>query len=403
MKKLTTVILAFSCLMLMSAGGVSAGQDAITMGALYPISGNLALMGEESWRGAEVARILRNRQGGIAGKQIVFRQGDASTNSAARSETERMIEQDKVKAILGTYASSRCMVASEVAARKGILYFELGAIANAITQRGYKTVWRTCPTSLDFCRGQVNFITSWLAPTLGKKVNEMKVGIAHEDGEYGTSVANSFIALAKKTGLQIVSVEAYSNTSNDLSSVIFRLRKAAPDIVVAVSSSQDAILLSRQANELGLNIPIMGTGGGHSFQSFADGLGPQSNGVLNVDFTQYHVNTKYTPGLEEFVKLYQETFKSFPRAGSSLANFMGANVIFDILEKTGGSFDPEKIHKVAMAMDIQPGHTATGWGVKFDKEGQNVRAECLVTQWRDGKLVTVWPKKFAVMEPILVK
>lgn len=390
-------------ILLMTVTSGAFGAEKLEIGALYPISGGLALLGEESWRGAEIARLQRNEAGGIAGKEIVFVQGDASTVAAARSEAERLIEQKKVPAILGTYSSSRCMAASEVAARKNIPYFELGAIANAITTRGYKTIWRTNPTAADFSKSQVDFISQWYAPKLGKKPADMRVSIAHEDSDYGTSVADSFSKLAKAAGIQVVSVEPYAANTNDLSSVIFRLRKANPDIVVAVSYANDAILLSRQAYELKLGAPIMGTGGGHSLKSFYEALGKEANGVLNVDFTQYAVNTAFTPGLEEFLALYKKTFNEEPRSGHSLANYMGANVVFDIIEKAGGSLDPDKIRAAAMSIDIAPGTTATAWGVKFDENGQNISAAPLVTQWRDGVLATVWPEGAALMEPIIRK
>ena len=402
MKK-KALIFGMSILLLFMCASNAFSAEKIEIGALYPISGSLALLGEESWRGAEIARLMRNEAGGIAGKEIVFAKGDASTVAAARSEAERLIEQQKVPAILGTYSSSRCMAASEVTARKGIPYFELGAIANAITTRGYNTIWRTNPTAADFSKAQIAFITEWYAPKLGKKPSEVRVSIAHEDSDYGTSVADSFSEMAKAAGVQIVSIEPYAANTSDLSSVIFRLRKAKPDIVMAVSYANDAILLSRQAYELKLKAPILGTGGGHSLQSFADALGKEANGVLNVDFTQYAVNESFTPGLKEFLALYKKTFNENPRSGHSLANYMGANVVFDILEKTGGSFDPDKVREVAMAIDIPAGQTPTGWGVKFDENGQNVKAMPLVTQWRDEKLVTVWPEGAAVMEPMIAK
>ena len=260
MKK-KALILGMSILLLFAATASSAfSAEQLEIGALYPISGSLALLGEESWRGAEIARLMRNEAGGIAGKEIVFAKGDASTVAAARSEAERLIEQQKVPAILGTYSSSRCMAASEVTARKGIPYFELGAIANAITTRGYNTIWRTNPTAADFSKAQITFITDWYAPKLGKKPSEVRVSIAHEDSDYGTSVADSFSEMAKAAGVQIVSIEPYAANTSDLSSVIFRLRKAKPDIVMAVSYANDAILLSRQAYELKLKAPILGTG-----------------------------------------------------------------------------------------------------------------------------------------------
>jgi branched-chain amino acid transport system substrate-binding protein len=400
MKKTALIFtLCISLLLGFSSGAFA--ETTIEIGALYPISGSLALLGEESWRGAEIARLNQNKAGGIDGREIVFVSGDASTPSAARSEAERLLEQKKVKAILGTYSSSRCMAASEVTARKGIPYFELGAIANSITKRGYNTIWRSNPTAQDFSRAQVEFITDWFAPAIGKKASEVKVSVAHEDSDYGTSVADSFTKLAAAAGVQVVSVDPYAANTSDLSSVIFRLRKAKADIVVAVSYSQDAILLSRQAYELKLKAPILGTGGGHSVKSFSDALGSQADGVFNVDFTQYLVNEAFTPGIKEFLALYKETFNEPPRSGHSLANFMGANVVFEILKKTGGSMDADKVRKAALSLDIKSGTTPTGWGVKYGEDGQNSRAVPLVTQWQGGELVTVWPKDASVKEPFI--
>lgn len=402
MKKLLLVTLALALVMSLAPASFAAEEE-IVIGALYPVSGSLALLGEESWRGAEIARMVRNQKGGINGKKVVFANADCSDVAAARSEAERLIEQDKVGLILGSYSSSRAMAATEVAARKNIPYFELGGIANAITERGYPTVFRTNSTAADFSKSQVAFITQFIAPALGKKPEDIKVSVAHEDSDYGTSVASSFKALAEKSGLKVVSIEPYAATASDLSPVIFRLKQADPDVIVAVSYASDAILLGRQAAEFKLNKPFVGTGGGHSLQSFQKALGEKANGVFDVDFTQYEVNRDFTPGLAEFLALYRKTFGEDPRSGHSLANFMGTNVVFDVLEKTGGSFDPKKVREAALALDIPLGKTATGWGVKFDEKGQNIRANAFVTQWRDGKLVTVWPKGAAVMQPELPK
>lgn len=403
MKKHLTV-LGFALVALLApmwAGSAIAKN--LEIGALYPRSGALALLGEESWRGAEVARLEINKKGGVAGMQVVFINADAQDVSAARSEAERLVEQSKVAVILGSYASSRSMAATEVAARKNEVYFELGAIANAITERGYQTVYRTCATAFNFSKSQAKFLAEWMAPQLKKKPTELKVSVAHEDSDYGTSVADSFKNAAKEFGIQVVSVEPYAANTADLSPVIFRLKKAAPDVVIAVSYAQDAILLSRQASELRLGIPLFGTGGGHSLKSFQEALGDKVEGVLNVDFTQFEVNSSFTPGLKEFVELYKQAFKEEPKSGHSLANYMGTKVLFDILAKTNGSGEPAAFRKAALAIDIPEGASSTGWGVKFDERGQNIRANPLIMQWRNGKLMTVWPKAAALIDPVLPK
>ena len=399
--KRTALVLMLLCAIccVLPAGEGNCASKTLEIGALFPLTDSLALLGEESLRGAELARLKRNKAGGVAGAEIVYIQGDASTVAAARSEAERLLEQKKVGLIIGTYASSRCMAASEVAARKNLPFFELGAIANEITTRGYKTVWRTNPTALDFSKAQIDFIVGWLAPALKKQPSEIKISVAHEDSDYGTSVAASFTGLAKEAGVKVVSVEPYAANSSDLSPVVLRLRKADPDVVVAVSYAQDAILLSRQAYELKFKAPIFGSGGGHTLRSFSDALGPVSEGVLNSDFTQYEVNPTFCPGLVDFLKEYKEKYGEAPRSGHSLTNYVGALILFDILEKTGGSVDPEAIRKAAMSLDVPLGKTASGWGIKFDESGQNVRAPAFVTQWQGGKLVTVWPKGAAIAEP----
>jgi branched-chain amino acid transport system substrate-binding protein len=63
----------------------------------------------------------------------------------------------------------------------------------------------------------------------------------------------------------------------------------------------------------------------------------------------------------------------------------------------------DAFRKAALSMDIPEGGTSTGWGVKFGENGQNQRAEGLIMQWRGGKLMTVWPKAAALMDPVLPK
>lgn len=405
MKRLAVVVLAA----LLAAPALfpvpaEAGQAAIRIGALYPITGSLALLGEESWRGAEIARQFRNQKGGVAGRQIEFLRADVPDVNAAKSEAERLISRESMKLLIGTYSSSLSLAASEVAARQGVTYFELGGISDQITERGYKTIFRTCPKAQLFSRAQLAFARDWVGPQIKKKPGELRVSLVHEDSAYGSSIARNLEAEAKAAGVPLTSVIPYDSKAIDLSSVILRLKNDKPDVVVGVSYANDAILIGRQAKELGLDIrAFIGTGGGHSLTGFAEALGAASDGVFNVDFTQYEVNTKFTPGLPEFVEAYRKTFNSPPRSGHSLANFMGANALFDILDRTGGDLDSGKFRTAALAYEAKPGTTSTGWGVKFGDNGQNTLAETFLTEWRSKKLITVWPEGPAVAKPSLVK
>jgi branched-chain amino acid transport system substrate-binding protein len=381
-------------------GGTGGGP--LRIGALYPVSGSLALLGEESFRGAEIARRQRNEDGGVAGSQIEYVRADVPDPNVARSEAERLVSRERLQLLIGTYSSALAMTSSEVAARRGVSYFELGAITDEFTERGYETVYRTNPPAQEFAASQIRFIEEWLAPQLGKDPSEFRLAIAHEDSDYGTSVAQDIRNEADPVGISIVSVQPYDAEASDLTPVVLRVKNSNPDTVIAVSYAQDSILLSRQAQQQELGAPIFGTGGGHSLKSFIETVGEAGDGVFNVDFTQYEVNKEFTPGLERFVDSYKQAYNSDPRSGHSLANFFGANVVFDILEKAEGSLDPDRVGEAVKAYTVEQGTTATGWGVEFDENGQNTRAQPFVMQWRNGELVTVYPKEAAVMEPKLI-
>ena len=384
-------------------GDQARSAEPLRIGSVYPITGPLALLGEESWRGAEIARIMRNEKGGVAGRKVEFVRADAPDVGAARGEAERLVRRENLKLLLGTYSSSLGLAASEVTARAGGTYFEMGGVTDEITKRGYKNVFRTCTNASMSGKIQGRLIKEWLAPKLGVAPSKLKVAVAYDDSAYGSSVSRAQVAEAKALGIQVVADIPYNSKAVDLSSVVLNLKKTSPDAVILTSYANDSVLLCRQGKELGLTVKAyIGSGGGFSLKSYWEALGPDAEGVFSTDFPQYEVNPKFTPGLPEYVKRYVETFKETPRSGHSLANFVGAGFVFDILEKTKGNMDADAVRQVANTLEIKSGTTANGWGLKFDEVGQNIWAELYIIQWRNGKLITVFPQGPSLMDPILI-
>lgn len=402
-RTISLCIIVFLLTMVLVSGCQSSTQQAqeIKIGAIFPFSGNMALLGEENWRGAEIARIVRNEKGGIGGKDITFLRADAPDATAAVAEADRLITKEGVKVIIGTYSSSLAYAASEVAERNGVIYWEVGGIADNITERGYKYLFRVCPTASNFGINAARFTANALAPKLGIAPQDLRVAVVYEDSLYGTTVAQYAEEEAKRIGLNVVANEPYSSKSVDLSSVILNLKAADPDVVIATSYAPDSILLSRQSKELGFRPKyLVGTGAGHALRSFAETLGPDAEGVFNTDFTQIRTSSDYAVGIDEFVELYTKTFNEPPRSGHSLVSYHGAMVLFDVLEKAG-SVDPEAIREAALAIDQPDDQSPTGYGAKFagpdaKDAGQNQKAQTAVAQWQNGELITVWPEKAAL-------
>lgn len=382
-------------------GASTGGDDAIKVGALFPLTGDLALLGEESFRGVELAVEEFNENGGLDGRMVELVKGDAVDADAAQAEANRLISQTGIKTLVGSFSSGVSFAASEVAERNEALYWELGAVADNITDRQYQSVLRINPPASKFSSVQIDFIKNVVTTELGIEAKDLKLAIAHEDSSYGTTIADEAEKLASAEGMNIVSVQPYSSGSNDLSSVILNIKKANPDVLIVVSYINDAILMSRQMSELSVDVPVfIGSGGGHTMTDFESAVGERAEGVFNVDFPQYDINREATPGMDEFLEMYEEKYKSAPRSGHSITNYMGMKVVLDVISENGGNLDPQELREIALDYSVEKGTTSTGWGVQFDPEtGQNLDSQPYVQQWLGSELKTVYPENVAVEEP----
>ncbi|WP_159716742.1 ABC transporter substrate-binding protein, partial [Geminicoccus flavidas] len=329
-----------------AALGLLAGtaQADVKFGALFPFSGELALLGDESWRGVELAAEEFNAKGGINGEKVQFLRGDAVDNNQAIAEARRLISVEEVKAIFGTYSSSRSQVASQVAELAGIPYFELGAVSDDITGRGFQYLFRTNPTAKAMAVRTVELITDVIAPRLEVDPSTLKIAIIHEDSLYGTTVAGFQNEFGAEANLNIVETLAYPASTVDLSSTILRLQQNEIDVVLQTSYQNDSVLFFRQSHEAGFKPKaVIGGGGGYSLVDTAKAVGADIiDGAFNADVTQYAVNPKAAPGIEQFVQAYEQKYGSQPRSGHSLLHYTGAKVILEALAKAE-SLEPDAI------------------------------------------------------------
>ncbi|GGC40004.1 ABC transporter ATP-binding protein [Siccirubricoccus deserti] len=382
----------------------TAPANELRLGALFPFTGSFTLLGDESFRGLELAAEERNAAGGLLGRPVRLVKGDAMDQAQALAEVRRLIGEARVAAVFGTYASPLAFAATQAAELAGIPYFELGAIADPITDRGFRYVFRTCPRASDFARESVNAIPDALCPILGLapearaslRPETLKLAILHEDGLYGQSVGGFQEVQIKARGLNLVEKLAYGARSIDLSAMIQRLHGLGADVVLHTGYQNDIVLFYRGLREAGWwPRMVIGAGAGYSLTDTARAIGPDFDGTMNVDFTPFAVNERAAPGAAAFAELYQRRYGSEPRSGHSLANYVGAQIGFDALHRAGGT-DKDKLRAAVLATDVAEGTTATGWGARFDEKGQNQRARPFLLQWQGNRLMTVSPAEAAV-------
>ena len=387
-----TMGLAFCAL---SQAGMA--QD-IKVGALFPFSGALAQLGEESYRGVEIAIEQRNALGGVNGRKLKIIKGDAVDASQAVGEARRLTSVEKVDVVTGTYSSGLSFAATQVTELAGVPYFELGAISDAITGRKFKYLFRTNPTASSYADVAMNTLISALAPLHGIDPKAARIAIIHEDTLFGTTLAGLQKSKAAERGLNVVEVLPYSAKAVDLSSLVLRLKSAKADFVLQTSYQNDTVLFFRQMKEAAYKPKaIIGAGGGYALTDTAKALGADFDGALSIDFTQFETNEKAAPGLKAFVAAYKAKYGSAPKSGHSLANYVGAKAMLEILAQSK-TMDKDAIRSAAMGYVMPTGATANGWGVKFTEDGQNALSKPYLMQWQAGKLVTVFPKDAAVAQ-----
>ncbi|SUE43336.1 Leucine-, isoleucine-, valine-, threonine-, and alanine-binding protein precursor [Roseomonas gilardii subsp. rosea] len=370
------------------------------LGALFPFTGPFALMGDEAYRGLEMAADERNEAGGLAGRQIRLLRGDASDQTQAVSEVRRLTSgEGRVACVFGTAVSALALTASQVTEALGTPYFELGAIADALTGRGARYVFRSCPRATDFGRLSVDAVADQLAPAWKADPRALRIAILAEDGPYGQSVAAAQEDRLRARGIPLAARLAFPSRTTDLGTLLGQLRAARAEVVLHSAYPGDVVPFFRAMREARWQPRmVIGAGGAYSLSDTARSLGNEIEGVMNVDVTPFATEEAAAPGAGLFAEAYKRKYGAEPRSGHSLASYAGAAIFLEALGRAG-SAEKERLRAAVLATDLPEGKAVTGWGARFDESGQNTRARPLLAQWQDGRLVTVAPAVAALGAP----
>ena len=371
----------------------------VALGALFPFSGSLSLLGDESFRGLDLATDECNAAGGLFGHPVALVRGDAAESATGAAEARRLVEKARVGCIFGTYAAGVAIAASAVTELAGIPYFELDALADSVTERGLKLIFRTGPTAGACGRLAVDTVADLLAPAWQVQPAQLRLAILHEDGPTGTAIATAQEARCKERQMPQAERIPYPSDAIDLVPLARRLHAAGADVVLHTGHANDVVQFHRALKQIGWRPRmVIGAGGGYSLNDTAQALGAEFEGVMNVDVTQYRISPVVAPGVAGVAATYQRKYGAPPRSGHSLVCFAGARVFYAAMRRAG-TLDHAKLRAAVLATDWPPGSLVGGWGVAFDETGQNRRAVAYLSQWRKGVLLTVAPLTAAVAPP----
>ncbi|HET7490832.1 MAG TPA: ABC transporter substrate-binding protein [Bradyrhizobium sp.] len=378
--------------------------ETVKIGVIYPLTGNAASAGQSAKDavnlGAEIVNTAHPELKALPlgataglpnlrGAKIELDEADHQGNpQVGQQQTLRLITQDHVVAMLGSYHSSVSLVATAVAERQGIPYLVADSVAQNITGRGFKWTFRTTPIASDFAKAYAGFLTD--VKNTGRKID--KIAIINENTDYGTSVAASIVDAAKAASINAAAQIPYNANSSDVSAQVIQLKTLQPDVVIFVSYTADTILYFRTMKNLDYLPPvIIGDDAGFSDPTFIPNAGDLAQGAINrsafdigkPDSTSHLVNqlfkAKYGRDLDD----------------TSARWMQGFFVLADAINRAG-STEPDKIQAALQATDLKPDQLMIGYnGVKFDSTGQNTLASTFLIQLQGKQYVSVWPTNLA--------
>jgi branched-chain amino acid transport system substrate-binding protein len=406
--QLKTNILAAALLLGCVAAGPASAQDkTVKIGALYPLSGQVAKSGEDTLNAIKLAvQVVNNAYpdsklpfGKTAGlpnlggaKLELISADHQGSPEIGAAEAERLIVQEKAVALLGAFHSSVAATSSQVAERYQIPYISGESEATTLTERKFKYFFRTTPSSRTQAQDFFTFLrdVNKTSDTLVKTV-----AIVSENTLWGQEFAKSVEGYFKDfPEFKLVAKVAYAQGTTDVSSEVQRLIAAKPDVVMHASYDAEAILFAKTYKSFGFQPKgIMAIGAAFGSGAFRGALGEDANHFLVREHWARDLATKNAL-IGEVAKLYEKTYGK-PMDGTPARAFQATLVLADAINRAG-SADPAKIRNALAATNIPADQLIMPWeGVRFDEHGQNTLTRGIFIQTQDGVPATVWPFDFA--------
>ncbi|NDP58494.1 MAG: ABC transporter substrate-binding protein [Oxalobacteraceae bacterium] len=406
------------CIRLVQAGAAMAisvsayAQQEIKIGVIYPLTGAAASSGAEMKSALELAAdIINNGAKSVPGLpfsaggglpnlkgakiKLVFADHQGNPQVGA-TEAERLITQEKVVALVGSYSSNVTVTSSQVAERYKIPFVNPESSSASLTQRNFKWFFRTTAHDDLFVQ---NFFEFFKELEAKKGIKVKKLAAFNENTLWGNETTKLEVKLAGEKGYDLAKTISYPAKGTQLTSEVQLLKAAAPQVVMQSSYLGDAIMAMKTYKELGFSPDmILANNAGFTDTEFIRTLGKDADYVITRDVWALDL-AKNNPLIKQVNDLFFERNK-INFTGNSSRTFTGLMTLADAINRAG-STEPEAIRKALTETDIPGNKIIMPWkGIKFDDKGQNMYGSGILVQIIDGKYHTVWPFELATREVV---
>jgi branched-chain amino acid transport system substrate-binding protein len=376
----------------------------VKIGAIHPVTGGLAEIGQACRLGAQMAADAVNAAGGVksmGGAKLELIVGDSQSQpDVARTEAERLINAGAVM-LTGAFHSQHTAAIVPVAQQKRVPFLIDISAADPITlnvaksvkdgQQKVQYVYRNFVTTALFGRKAVQFMTEIFADA---KVQPKRVVLMYSNDLFGQTQARQFQAAVDSTkpSFSIVETIPFPENTTDLATEVSKAKAAKPDIIAPVLRPTSAILLLQELSKQrveSMGVVSPGTPGLYE-KGQIDQLKELIENVLdNVPWPNFK-NPRTVKIAEEYSR--RSGGKSFDtNSGYSYEAVLVMADVFERAKTTEADLLVDAIKKTRFADPIM----VSGGPVIFNEFGDNANASTAMIQIREQKPQVVWPKDAA--------
>lgn len=346
---LTTVACALLSLGLpllgLGQGTVPSGEP-IKIGTTGAMTGPYSEYGTGMRKAAELAIDTWNAKGGLLGRPIkLVVMDDQLKADVAALNVKKLIEEEKVVAILGPSGSGPMLATVPLTEAKGVPHMNIMAQTPAIQYpKGYanpprKNVFSVAIPNDAEAQNMVDF--AW------KKKGWRRIGIIHESTGYGKTAADLMVEYMEKAlTAKPVGKEQYDQKDTDFTAQLARLKKAEADVIISVGLGSDNATIRKDMNRLGIRAPLVGSAGVISLQ-YTNLLGDLAVGTYGSLLATFADPAKITPAAREFAAGWLSKFGNDDYYGPDkepkiyfaiqAAYFDGADLMLDAIRRAGST------------------------------------------------------------------
>jgi branched-chain amino acid transport system substrate-binding protein len=321
------------------AGGTDTGP--IRVGVFMDLSGQTSSFGQASVNGMKLAAAEINAAGGVLGRPLeLVIEDDQGRPEQAATVVTKLVNQDKVVAILGEVASSNSLAAAPIAQQAAVPMITPSSTNPKVTQVG-DYVFRVC--FIDPFQGEA--MARFAATTLGAKTAAILLDV---NSDYSRGLTQFFTEAFTAAGGSIVDTQSYTQTDRDFSGQLTAVRAKQPDVIYIPGYYTQAGVIARQARQLGITQPLLGGDGWDAPQLFELG----GDALEGAFLTNHYSVDDPSPVIQAFVEKFKATYGGTVPDAMAVLAYDATKVLADALGRAGSTAGPALRDAIAATRDF---------------------------------------------------